>query len=56
MALELSLDDFLAQLRLDPLLGIDFIEPSVLSLKLLQTLHHLGVHPTKLGTPLIKRR
>ena len=56
MALKLSLKGILADLSLDPLLGIHLLQTRVLSLKLFEPLNHRGVHAAVLGTPLIQRR
>lgn len=55
MALQLSLEGFLADLRLDALFGIHFLEPSVLGLELLEALDHGCVHASEFSSPLIDR-
>ena len=56
MALPLSLKGFLTQIRLNPLFGIHLLQAPVLVLKLLEPLHHRGVHAAKPRAPLIERR
>src|SRR5699024_2808256 len=56
MALELSLDDLLANLGLDPLLGVHLLQPAVLGLELLEAGHQRGIHAAELGSPLVERR
>lgn len=56
MALPLSLNDFLANLGDQSLLGIHLLEVAVLFLDFLHTLHQRGIHAAKFGSLLIKRR
>src|SRR6056297_1163027 len=54
--LRASLDHLLADLGLNTLLGVHFLQPPILGLKLLEPGHQRGIHAAKLGPPLVKRR
>ena len=55
MALQLSLEGFLTDLRLDAFLGVHFLKPCVLGFELLQMFDHGHVHAAKFSSPLIER-
>jgi len=54
MALQLSLEGFLAKLCLQALFSIHLLESAVLVFQLFEPLHHRGIHAAKFGTPLIE--
>jgi len=54
MALLLSLNDLLADLGDQSLLGRHLFQPAVLVLKFLYRLHQGGVHAAIFGSPLVK--
>ena len=55
MALRLPLKRLLADLRLEPFLGVHLLEASVLGLQLLQALHHRSIHAAVFTVLLIKQ-
>jgi len=56
MALQLFLERFLSNFRLEPFFGIHVLGSRVLRCQLLQALHHAGLHAADLGSPLVKHR
>lgn len=54
MALELSLEGLLADLGLETILSVHLLEPLILLLKFLETLHHGSIHTAELGSPFIE--
>ena len=55
MVLQLSLEGFLTDLRLDAFFGVNFLKPSVFGFELLQTSDHGHVHAAKFSSLLIDR-
>ena len=55
-AFVLPLQTFLANIRFEPLFGIQFHEPTILLLKLLHALHQRYIDAAALGSPLAKGR
>ena len=51
MAIPLSLKSFLADLRLDPFLGLHLLQARVLFFKLFKSIHHGRIHATVLRLP-----
>ena len=56
MALVLSLQCFLANLRYQSLFGVHLLEATILLLELLHPFHERGIHAAKFRAPFVKRR